>query len=232
MNAAADRRFTRIFFLSLALHVAILVGWRLSLPAVAKPPVLVASLRLTASGETSSAPAAEPLAQPKVRQGNPARSSRLPAPAIHPAGPTRELAAAPQPSVPQPVPDVAVPAERGGEAPAVKEMPGEAGGVQQSNEALAAYRRDLTSWLAGFHEYPRVAALRGWEGEVRLRLRIARRGNLLAVILDRSSGFDVLDRHALELLNAHGDLPPVPDAVAGSEIQIVVPIQYRLKKTT
>jgi len=74
--------------------------------------------------------------------------------------------------------------------------------------------------------------LRGWEGEVRLRLRIARKGNLLAVQLDRSSGFEVLDQHALARLSDHGDFPPLPERWEGSELQVVIPIHYKLRKTT
>jgi protein TonB len=97
---------------------------------------------------------------------------------------------------------------------------------------LAGYRQRLAELFARGYEYPRVAALRGWEGEVRLRLKVARKGNLLGVHLDRSSGFDVLDQHALALLEGHGALPPFPDALEGSEIQVIVPINYKLRKTT
>ena len=99
-------------------------------------------------------------------------------------------------------------------------------------DALAAYRLRLSELLARHQEYPRVAALRGWQGEVRLRLRVARRGNLLAVDLDRSSGFTVLDQHALALLADLGSLPPLPEGLEGNEIQVVVPITYKLNKTT
>lgn len=74
--------------------------------------------------------------------------------------------------------------------------------------------------------------MRGWEGEVRLHLKVARQGKLLSVELDQSSGYEVLDRHALALLAGHGDLPPLPESLAAREIQLVLPISYRLRKTT
>jgi len=97
---------------------------------------------------------------------------------------------------------------------------------------LDNYRQRLTELLAGQREYPRIAALRGWEGEVRLRLRVARKGNLVGVVVDRSSGFEVLDQHALAMLAGLGSLPPLPEGLEGSEIQIVVPVSYKLNKTT
>jgi len=96
--------------------------------------------------------------------------------------------------------------------------------------ALAAYRQQLSALFAQQRSYPRLAAMRGWEGEVRLRLRVARRGNLVAVDVERSSGFDVLDQHARALLASIGDLPPPPGD--GGEIQVVVPINYKLDRTT
>jgi protein TonB len=71
--------------------------------------------------------------------------------------------------------------------------------------------------------------MRGWEGEVRLRLKVARKGNLLSLQVDRSSGHEILDLHALQLVDPVR-LPPFPDELEGSEIQITVPVNYKLKK--
>lgn len=99
-------------------------------------------------------------------------------------------------------------------------------------DLLAAYRRQLGELFARHQAYPRLAALRGWEGEVRVRLKVARKGSLLAVQLDRSSGFDVLDRHALAMLGELAALPALPEGLASDELQLVVPILYKLNKTT
>ncbi len=99
-------------------------------------------------------------------------------------------------------------------------------------DLLAAYRRQLGELFARHQAYPRLAALRGWEGEVRVRLKVARKGSLLAVQLDRSSGFDVLDRHALAMLGELPALPALPEGLASDELQLVVPILYKLNKTT
>ena len=61
---------------------------------------------------------------------------------------------------------------------------------------------------------------------------MARKGQLLSVHLDRSSGFEVLDQHALAMLETLASLPPLPEALEANEIQVVVPINYKLKKTT
>ena len=99
-------------------------------------------------------------------------------------------------------------------------------------ERTASVWERLGELFARHQEYPRVAAMRGWEGEVRLRLKVARKGNLIGVALDRSSGFDVLDQHALAMLEQLASLPPLPEALDANEIQVVVPVNYKLKKTT
>jgi protein TonB len=104
--------------------------------------------------------------------------------------------------------------------------------ARSQSSLLAAYRQSLTEIFAGQQQYPRVAAMRGWEGEVRLHLRVARKGNLIAVKLDHSSGFDVLDQHALAMLEQLATLPPLPDGLEANEIQVVVPVNYKLKKAT
>ena len=139
-----------------------------------------------------------------------------------------------QPATPPAPPAVvAAAAPQGAEAPAAAPVttPRPAA-PRPAADALDGYRRQLTELFARGHEYPRVAALRGWEGEVRLRLRVARRGQLLGVRVDRSSGFDVLDQDAVALLEGHGSLPPLPEALEVAEIEVVVPITYRLRKAT
>jgi protein TonB len=138
------------------------------------------------------------------------------------AAPSLAMAAenlAPAPAASAPVAEAAHP------APAIAPQ-------RPQSEVLEGYRQRLGELFARHQEYPRVAALRGWEGEVRLRLKVARRGNLLGVVLDHSSGFDVLDQHAMAMLEALASLPPLPEALEANEIQVVVPINYKLKKTT
>lgn len=233
---APDRRFVVICTLSLLLHgliFAFLAMPRQSRPLL--PPVLMATLRQVISPNAGPAadmprPVAPAAVPPKVRPSPSPAQTPLPVRPSRTAGPTTTpviaqsigavSAAASQPeSTPSVVPPSPLPAPDA--APARPQV-----------DALAAYRQRLTALLAGQQEYPRVAAMRGWEGEVRLRLRVARKGNLLGVQLDHSSGFDVLDRHALAMLEALNSLPPLPEALEVSEILVVVPITYKLKKST
>jgi protein TonB len=233
MKASENRRFQAILGLSVLLHAALFAMISLQRKPDAMPR-LIASIRLieaTPSGSVA-APALAPAAIPPKARQEASRAESRPAPhVVRTAGPAN----VPAPSVATPtvaevspapsVPAAAVVAEAVRPAAAGVSMPAQ-------SDLLASYRQRLTDLFARAHEYPRVAAMRGWEGEVRLRLKVARKGNLLGVHLDRSSGFDVLDQDALALLEGHGNLPPLPEALEGSEIQVIVPINYKLRKTT
>lgn len=97
--------------------------------------------------------------------------------------------------------------------------------------ALDRYGRNLSNLFARQQNYPRLAALRGWEGEVQLRLTIARKGNIVATQVVRSSGFDVLDQSAIQLVSGAGPLPLPPDNLKNREFQVIVPVHYRLEKS-
>ena len=233
-----DGRFWRLLGLSLLVHAGLFVGigWqRKTLPDPLPP--LMATLRLVTvspvvpESGVAAARAVPPVVPfpPKARQQEAAAVHQSASRVTQPAGPANVPA--------QTSPASAPPSPMAEAAPAPAAQPvAEAGrgetSARQQGDLLAAYRQRLAELFARGIEYPRIAALRGWEGEVRLRLKVARRGNLLGVALDRSSGFDVLDQHALALLSGYGDLPPLPEALEAGEIQVIVPIQYKLRKTT
>lgn len=240
-----DRRFWVVFALSLLIHAAILL-WvqrpQRELPALTP---LLATLRLvvdTSSGAPSQVQAVPtPTAlPPAAKQPPPRREQRLrrvveaAAPAIR----TQPPAAASMPAVDATSDAQAMPAAdpvaiaAAATSPVVTSPAVPSPAVTSQSSLLAAYRQRLSEIFAARQQYPRVAALRGWEGEVRLHLRVARKGNLLAVNLDHSSGFAVLDQHALAMLEQLASLPPLPDGLEVSEIQVVVPVNYKLKKTT
>jgi len=238
LRGAVNRKFWAILALSILFHATLfaVTSWQRQNGPISLPPIL-ASIRLIAV--TESGPVADvapaPAAVPQKARQEASRSERsapratqtagpanVPAPVASPTSPPSSMAAesvTPAAAASAPAAEVARP------APAIPPQ-------RPQSEVLDGYRQRLGELFARHQEYPRVAAMRGWEGEVRLRLKVARKGNLLGVVLDRSSGFDVLDQHALAMLEALAGLPPLPDALDSNEIQVVVPINYKLKKTT
>ena len=236
MSPTVDRKFWLILGFSALLHASlfVLTAWHRQ-PHAAPLPAILASIRLVeapAAAGAAPAPAAHESGKvaprpapatlpPKARQASPSPSPAAVVSSHLPAGP----AIAPAPATPA-NPTAAAVSEPASVATAPAPVP------RPAPDLLDGYKARLAGLFAARHEYPRVAAMRGWEGEVRLRLKIARKGNLLGVALDRSSGHDVLDQHALALLAGYGDLPPLPEALELGEIQVIVPINYKLRKTT
>ncbi|RIX45047.1 MAG: energy transducer TonB [Rhodocyclales bacterium GT-UBC] len=240
-----DRRFATVLGLSLALHAWLLAGNGWQRPVTPPLPTILASIRQIEVTESGPHPAAAAVATTPARpvEAAPQKARQsLPVPAQRAASTPVPAAGPANPSVPSPVPPAGGPTSAGpvvtGEAlpksPAVvaESASESAAAARHQGDLLAAYRQRVSDLLARQQEYPRVAAMRGWEGEVRLRLRVARKGSLLGIQLDHSSGFEVLDQHAVSMLERLAGLPALPDALEANEIQVVVPINYKLKKTT
>ena len=243
LRSAVYSRFGAILLLSLVLHAGLFlfVLWQRKASFAALPPIVV-SLRLVTpsespseSGSAVAAPASPTPSAPaipqKVRQYPSQNKSISPRSVIPTAGPANQPA--PVLSGASSAAPAVVASETASLAtsPPVQSAP-PAVAIRSDSELLDGYRRRLGELFARQQEYPRIAALRGWEGEVRLRLKVARKGQLLSIHLDRTSGFDVLDQHALAMLETLASLPPLPEALEANEIQVVVPINYKLKKTT
>lgn len=241
MTAADRRRLQVMLGLSLGVHAVLFAGLTLQRkPLPALLPTLQVALRsaVPATAAAAVVPLVEPLARRALPQPAAVPPQVRPLLQNAPLGLTGRHDEAAGPTTPSPANSVAslpasAPAAAREDAPARAEpaAPPPAN-PNAAAEALANYRQRLGELFAARQDYPRLAAMRGWEGEVRLRLRVARQGQLINVALDHSSGFDVLDRHALALVEAMASLPPLPAALDLAEIQVIVPINYKLRKTT
>lgn len=255
---APPRLFVVALGLSLALHGAVLLLPRATHGAPPDLPPLQVTLYLDAAASApqrspqSPSPAAAPAATPPAPAAPQARHRPLQA---APRAEAPRPLAVPAQAAALPVPAPALQADAGpagaktasgtaeaSTAPSTVTAQGPAPAPAQARDAvapgdndpnaLARYGRALSSLLERQQHYPRLAAMRGWEGEVRLQLSIARKGTIVAIQIAHSSGFDVLDRSALELVQQLPEalLPPVPAALREQEFQIVVPILYQLRK--
>jgi len=97
-------------------------------------------------------------------------------------------------------------------------------------DLVAGYGSSLSRLLARHREYPPLAAMRGWEGAVTMRLRVAPGGKLIEAKVESSSGHDVLDAKALDMVKRLGELPPPPEALREREFAVLVPVVFRLER--
>lgn len=87
----------------------------------------------------------------------------------------------------------------------------------------------LQARLARHKVYPRAAQLAREEGTVLLRFVVARDGSVLSWRIERSSGFEALDRQVAAMIERAAPLPPMPDSVPGDRLDVALPVQFALR---
>ncbi len=97
------------------------------------------------------------------------------------------------------------------------------------DEIRARVQARLRLDLVRHFDYPWLARLRGWEGDVLLGVIVQASGQLDGIHIVRSSGFAVLDRSAVDSLRR---VERIPEAVAwlrGRDLEMRLPVAYRLE---
>jgi len=120
------------------------------------------------------------------------------------------------PSVSEVPPPVASPV-----APPIKEVTPKSAPLQ--NYISIVQRRILDNL-----SYPDSAKEAGFQGVVKLGLRISYSGELLDVSVKSSSGYSILDDNAVSVARGISPYPPFPPSIDQKEISIEIPIVYRL----
>jgi len=95
---------------------------------------------------------------------------------------------------------------------------------QRAEYALAVQTR-----LIDHRSYPRRAQLRRQQGVARLFFALDRDGRVIESRIDQSSGYSLLDAEALAMVERAQPFPPLPDGLARSRLELVVPIQFDLR---
>jgi periplasmic protein TonB len=229
-----NRAFHYAVLASLVLHALLLFGFPdfidTARRAVSLPPTLIARLMepepapAPAPAETAPAKKAE-VTKPVPRMTKPVPQLASPAPpevkAEAPAPPVETPAAAPAPvAAPPPIAAIAPPSSE----PSVSTM-------NQVPESLSRdqYRVQLIDEARRHKRYPPLARENNWQGDVRVGVAIAADGRS-TVTLKGSSGYEVLDRQALEMFRQAARAVPVPPALRGKEFALEVRAVYGLEE--
>lgn len=128
----------------------------------------------------------------------------------------------PQPKVsaPQAAPETA----RTAAAP----MPGAS--VDPPSATLPTWKGLLLRHLERHKRYPAEAQRARHEGVTYVRFTMSRDGRVIAARIERASGHAALDNEGLALLQRAQPLPPLPQDQPGESLEIVVPIQFFLRR--
>lgn len=224
---AAQRRLATAVAASLALHT---LAWQLLPPIHTQIAPLTRTLEVLLVAQTEVPPrAVEPAPPPPARQEPVTRKPRSVARAPQHPKATFEVADEPAPVE---MPETAPP--RTEPAPSIVTRAPEpvpaAAVAAPSPDLLAGYGSSVSRLLARHREYPRVAAMRGWEGTVTMRLKVGANGRLMEAQVDASSGHTALDAQALEMVKRIAELPPPPEGLRDREFAVLVPVEFRLQR--
>lgn len=100
-----------------------------------------------------------------------------------------------------------------------------------SNATMEAdYLATLASWLARHKRYPRAARRRNLEGVATLSFRVNAAGNVLRYEVTNSSGYEVLDREVVNMLQRAEPLPSLPRDLGRATLDITIPIRFELSR--
>ena len=198
------------------------------LPAVEEPQPKPAS-------KTPPGPRPRPSSREPVAHLNPPSppSGTVPKPALRPSEgepPPAPPARPPEPARPGSAALAeAAPAEETTPTPPAALAPAELQAQRRDVDTLRGFERRLSALAAEYRHYPRIARLRGWQGTTLILVRIGPQGLVQEVKVAETSGYEVLDRQALEMVRkALSRQPPPPDLRQWYEV--TVPIQFRLEE--
>lgn len=231
-----SRWFLRTLLVSLLVHGLVLTTVR-SCQKAPPPPALTLSVELRTPPSPPPPPPPEPPKPepPKLEPRKPVAMPQLVRPLAPPPPPTPLLTATPeapqrmdQPVVQRPVepPPPPPPAPAPAAAPAPIAPP-PAPAIDDA-AARAGYIRGLSAAVAKQKRYPRLAQQRGWQGEVMLHVVVDASGRLLDVSVERSSGFEALDREALEMVRRAAPFP-FANGMKKEDVSMSLPVVFRLE---
>ena len=98
-----------------------------------------------------------------------------------------------------------------------------------SADALREFRIALASTARRYKRYPPLARERGWEGTA--EVSISMRGKRLppAVELVRSSGREILDDQAVDMMLQAARATVLPEKLQAKDFQVRMPVQFTLE---
>ena len=97
-----------------------------------------------------------------------------------------------------------------------------------SDEKNAMIHEKLNALVRENFSYPGFAIKRGWQGTVKLGLRIEANGTLSNVRIIKTSGYSILDQAALSTLSKTDHINGIEHWLAGNYFDTTLPVKYQL----
>lgn len=103
------------------------------------------------------------------------------------------------------------------------------GNSMVSQRRIAEWQRKLFGHIAKYKTYPDAARRQRATGETMVAFKIGRDGTLSDVHVVKTSGHDVLDRTAMDVMKRANPLPKLPAELKGETFEFALPMRFTLK---
>jgi protein TonB len=113
---------------------------------------------------------------------------------------------------------------------AVAAAPAPGASVDPPSNTLPTWKGILLKHLERHKRYPHEAQRSRHEGITYVRFTMSRDGRVLAARVERGAGIASLDQEGLDLLQRAQPLPPLPADQPGESLELIVPIQFFMKR--
>ena len=97
-----------------------------------------------------------------------------------------------------------------------------------SSVAQATYAQLLADWLERYKRYPRRALKRGVEGEILLKVKILKTGEVVTSQIEKGSGSDLLDGEGLQMVARANPFPEIPSEFNSEKFEFKVPVVFKI----
>lgn len=164
------------------------------------------------------------LPAPSPRLATPAPSSA--APATPPAAAAPAAPAAPPVAAPAPPPPAA---RQGADGQASAAADGARPQPSADAGSIDRFRQDVLIATRRYKRYPAQAMEKGWEGRVEIHLAIGSNGMTQSFRVKTSSGFQLLDDTALDMVRKARGIVQIPPALRGREFVVDVTVIFNMR---
>ena len=97
-------------------------------------------------------------------------------------------------------------------------------------KSIESYSAKLTKSIARQKRYPRIAQMRGWQGEIIIDLKIDGQGNLIKAKIKQGSKFKILDTEGMNMVKRASPFPKPPKGLESKIFNVIVPISFKLQQ--
>ena len=93
---------------------------------------------------------------------------------------------------------------------------------------MARYRLALMAAAGRYKRYPATAREKGWQGRVEVRMVIGANGRLASASIKASSGHEILDNQAIDMLTKGKTTVEIPPGLRGRQFGLDIPVIFKL----